>query len=75
MTFDSRVGNASLVCTRTHDCLILRCDIASDASHSHSLINLHLSGAVLFEFCMREKRRKKNKTEIYTYNFLECEHD
>ena len=45
-SFDSHVGNASLVCTRTHESLIIACDIVSDVNHLHSFVNLHLSGPV-----------------------------
>ena len=37
-SFDSRVGNASLACARSHSRLALACDIASDTSHSHTCV-------------------------------------
>ena len=46
-SFHSRVGKASLACARSHSRLALACDIASNASHSHSFVNLRLSGTVL----------------------------
>ena len=57
MSFDLRVGNTSLAFTHTCECLKLACDIASDVSHSHSFVNLHLSGAVLEQ--LQEKRSKE----------------
>ena len=42
----SRVGNASLVCTRTRSRSVLACDIACDASRSHSFVKLRLGGTV-----------------------------
>ena len=43
----SRVGNASLACTRTRSRSVLACDIACDASRSHSFVKLHLGGTVV----------------------------
>ena len=42
-SFDSHVGNALLVCARSHSRLALACDIASDTSHLHTFVNLRLS--------------------------------
>ena len=42
----SRVGNASLACTRTRSRSVLACDIACDASRSHSFVKLRLGSTV-----------------------------
>ena len=46
-SFDLRVGSAPLACTCARAQMTLACDIACDASHSHSLVKLRLSGTVL----------------------------
>ena len=51
-----RVGNASLACTRTRSRSVLACDIACDASRSHSFFKLHLGDTVaLTETWLPEK--------------------
>ena len=42
-SLDSHVGNASLSCSRSHPRLALACDFATEASRSHSFLNLKLS--------------------------------
>ena len=37
------------VYSHTHECLILVCNIVSDASDLHSTVNLHLSGAIALD--------------------------
>ena len=37
-TRNSRVGNALLVCARSHSRLALMCDIANGTSHSHACV-------------------------------------
>ena len=37
-SFDSRVGYASLACTRSHWRLVFACDIASDTSHLYTWV-------------------------------------
>ena len=49
-SFDSRVGNASLVCPRWPLSLALACDTASHTSYSDTFVNLRLSGTVHVAF-------------------------
>ena len=47
-SFDSRVGSALLACTCVSAQMILACDVASDASRSHTQVKLRLSGTVCY---------------------------
>ena len=57
-SFDSRVGSAPLACTCARAQMTLACDIASDASRSHSHVKLRLSGTVYIETLILQVVRK-----------------